>query len=93
MGIVRILFLADTHLGFDMPFKPRIKRRRRGPDFFAGFEQALKPAFQKKVDCVVHGGDLFYRSKVPAGLVSLAFEPLIRVASLGYPGIHCTRKS
>jgi exonuclease SbcD len=85
MGVIRILFLADTHLGFDMPFKPRIKRRRRGPDFFASFELALEPAFQKKVDCVIHGGDLLYRSKVPAGLVSLAFEPLIKVASSGIP--------
>ena len=32
---VRILFLADTHLGYDLPFRPRIKRRRRGPEFFA----------------------------------------------------------
>ncbi len=28
---VRILLLADTHLGFDLPFKPRVQRRRRGP--------------------------------------------------------------
>jgi hypothetical protein len=28
MGIIRILFLADTHLGFDLPFRPRIQRRR-----------------------------------------------------------------
>jgi hypothetical protein len=44
MGIIPILLLADTHLGFDLPFRPRIKRRRRGPDFFANFERALMPA-------------------------------------------------
>ena len=32
MGIVRILFLADTHLGFDYAFRPRIKRRREAED-------------------------------------------------------------
>ena len=37
MGIIRILFLADTHLGYDLPFRPRIQRRRRGPEFFANF--------------------------------------------------------
>ena len=35
MGLIRILLIADTHLGFDLPFRPRIKRRRRGLDFFA----------------------------------------------------------
>jgi DNA repair exonuclease SbcCD nuclease subunit len=85
MGIVRVLFLADTHLGFDLPFRPRIKRRRRGFDFFENFETALKPAFNGEVDFVVHGGDVLYRSKVPARLVEMAFEPLKRVADKGVP--------
>jgi exonuclease SbcD len=85
MGIARILFVADTHLGFDLPFRPRIQRRRRGPDFFANFERALAPARNGEVDCVVHGGDLLYRSKVPAKLVEMAFEPLKRVADNGIP--------
>ena len=85
MGLIRILFLADTHLGFDLPFRPRIKRRRRGPEFFANFERALEPALNGQVDCVVHGGDLLFRSKVPAKLVAMAFEPLKKVADLGVP--------
>ena len=36
----RILFLADTHLGIDLPARPRVERRRRGEDFFANFEAA-----------------------------------------------------
>ena len=85
MGIVRVLFLADTHLGFDLPFRPRIQRRRRGYDFFDNFETALKPALMGKVDCVVHGGDIFYRSKVPARLVEMVFEPLKQAADAGVP--------
>ena len=85
MGVIRILFISDTHLGFDYPFRPRIKRRRRGIDFFNNFEQALKPAFDGLVDCVVHGGDIFYRSKVPAKLVQMSFEPLQKVADKGIP--------
>ncbi|UCD77513.1 MAG: metallophosphoesterase, partial [Desulfobacterales bacterium] len=85
MGIIRILLLADTHLGFDFPLRPRIQRRRRGPEFFANFERALQPALNGQVDCVVHGGDLLYRSKVPAGLVAMAFEPLKKVADRGIP--------
>ena len=85
MGIIRILFLADTHLGFDLPFRPRIQRRRRGPEFFANFKHALQPAVKGRVDCVVHGGDLLFRSKVPPRLVAMAFEPLKQVADQGTP--------
>ena len=85
MGGVRVLLVADTHLGFDLPVRPRIERPRRGPDFFANFERALRPARQGKVDLVVHGGDLFFRSKVPAGLVEMALAPLVRVAGAGVP--------
>jgi DNA repair exonuclease SbcCD nuclease subunit len=85
MGVIRILFLADTHLGFDFPFRPRIERRRRGPEFFANYERALRPAMTGRVDGVVHGGDLLYRSKVPARLVDMALEPLRRVADQGVP--------
>ena len=87
MDSIRILFLADTHLGFDLPLKPRIKRRRRGPDFFKNYDLALQPAFQKKVDMVIHGGDLFYRSKIPDLLISMAFEPLVKIADSGVPVI------
>lgn len=85
MGVTRILLIADTHLGFDLPFKPRIQRRRRGPDFFSNYKQALKPALRGEVTCVIHGGDLFYRSKVPQKLVEMAFAPLKQIADLGIP--------
>lgn len=83
--MIKILFLADTHLGFDYTFKPRVIRRRRGIDFFKNYERALEPAFRGEVDLVCHGGDIFYRSKVPARLVDMAFEPLRRVADKGVP--------
>jgi DNA repair exonuclease SbcCD nuclease subunit len=82
---LRVLLLADTHLGFDDPARPRVVRRRRGPDFFARYEDALRPAMRGQVDLVVHGGDVLYRARVPAGLVQRAFEPLKRVADRGVP--------
>ena len=48
-AMVRVLLLADSHLGFDFTFKPRVQRRRRGEDFFKNFHTALKPALQ--ADC------------------------------------------
>ncbi len=83
--MIKILFLADTHLGFDYTFKPRIMRRRRGIDFFKNYERALEPAYRGEVDLVCHGGDVFYRRKVPARLVDMVFEPLRRVADKGVP--------
>lgn len=85
MSAVRVLFLADTHLGFDLPARPRVERRRRGHDFFANYLRALDVALAGGADLVVHGGDVFYRSRVPAGLVHEAFEPLRRVADAGVP--------
>jgi len=85
MYALNVLFLSDTHLGFDLPLKPRVKRRRRGIDFFRNYEQALQPAFSKEVDIVIHGGDLFYRSRIPNILISMAFESLIKIADSGIP--------
>lgn len=84
-AVARVLFVSDTHLGFDLPARPRVERRRRGPDFFANFERALAPALRGEADLVVHGGDLLYRSRVPAELVHRALQPLLRVAEAGVP--------
>jgi len=65
--------------------KPRIDRRRRGDDFFKNFHLALQPAFNKKVDLVIHGGDLFFRSRVHPKIVSDAFKPLLLIAEQGIP--------
>jgi DNA repair exonuclease SbcCD nuclease subunit len=62
-----------------------VVRRRRGDDFFQNFERALEPARTGEVDVVVHGGDLLYRSRVPAWLVETALAPLKRLASSGVP--------
>jgi DNA repair protein SbcD/Mre11 len=83
--VIRVLLLADTHLGFDEPSRPRSARTRRGPDFFACCERALEPARRGEVDLVVHGGDLLYRRRVPISLAARALEPLLAVADLGVP--------
>ena len=67
---IRILLLADTHLGL-------------GANHFRAYERVLEHA--RDVDLVVHGGDVFYRSRVKPGLVLRAFEPLKRIADRGVP--------
>ncbi|MBN1999239.1 metallophosphoesterase [candidate division KSB1 bacterium] len=82
---IKILLLADTHLGFDFPIKPRVQKTRRGPDFFSNYLKALRPALQGNVNMVVHGGDMFFRSRVHPLVVSMAFEPLLKIADAGTP--------
>ena len=80
---VRVLFLSDTHLGLDLPSRPRIERRRRGDDLFETFERALAPAVSGEASIVVHGGDLFYRSRIPAWLAERVFSRLADLADRG----------
>jgi DNA repair protein SbcD/Mre11 len=82
---IRVLLLADTHLGFDLPVRPRTGRRRRGYDFLANYATALEPALAGEVDLVVHAGDVFDRPSVVPTIAYQAYEPLRRVADCGVP--------
>ena len=84
-GNVRVLLVADSHLGFDLPVRPRVERRRRGHDFLANYARALEPALAGEVDVVIHAGDVFDRSSVVTSLAYQAFEPLRRIADRGIP--------
>lgn len=37
------------------------------------------------MDALIHGGDLFFRSKIPEQLANLVYEPLLKVAANGIP--------
>ncbi len=82
---IRILLLADTHLGFDLPARPRVERRRRGHDFLANYAAVLDPALTGEIDIVVHAGDVFDRPNVDSTVAYQALEPLRRVAERGVP--------
>ena len=90
---VKILFVADTHLGIDWPARPRVQRRRRGDDFFGNYLEVIETAKREEVHVLLHGGDLFYRSRVGQWLVARVFEPLLELADAGIsvlivPGNH-----
>ncbi len=82
---VRLLLLADSHLGIDLPRAPRVVRRRRGDDFARNYRRVVDRALRGDVDLVVHGGDLLYRSKVAAWLTEAAIAPLRELADRGVP--------
>lgn len=85
--MIKIVFFADTHLGVDFPINPKIKRRRRGEDFFTNFRKVLDFALSEKADFVLHGGDFFFRSKVPAPIVDKAYDILYDFAEQNIPFI------
>lgn len=90
---LRVVALADTHLGFDYPLRPRIVRPRRGEDFFANFARVLEHAAAVHADLVVHGGDVFFRSRVDARFVTRAYRMMRASADAGLtlavvPGNH-----
>jgi exonuclease SbcD len=85
MAKARIVFFADTHLGFDFPLNPRVERRRRGPDFFANFHRVLDYARQTRPDVVLHGGDVFFRARVPQLIVDKVYSDLFEFAGEGIP--------
>lgn len=84
---VRVLVLADTHVGVDHALHPRVERRRRGEDFLTSFERALVPALTGAADVVVHAGDVFDHPRVPPALVDRGLGHLRRVAAAGVPVI------
>jgi len=82
---LRLLLFADTHLGFDYPIRPRVQQRRRGPDFFANFHRVLDHARETRPDFVVHGGDLFFRARIPQQIVDMVYSDLLEFATEGIP--------
>ncbi|MBT3756926.1 MAG: DNA repair exonuclease [Candidatus Cloacimonetes bacterium] len=85
--MLKIVFFADTHLGVDYPIRPKIEQRRRGDDFFDNFKRVLDYAVEAEADLVLHGGDFFFRSKVPAPIVDKAYDVLYDFAKNGIPFI------
>ena len=53
--------------------RPRVNKRRRGEDFFKNFNTVLSYAKNNKVDLIIHGGDLFFRSKVPDSIIDRVY--------------------
>ncbi len=82
---INIIFFSDTHLGFDYPLRPRVNKPHRGEDFFKNFKAVLSYATINKVDLIVHGGDLFFRSKVPDPIVDRVYHTLTTFADSQIP--------
>lgn len=89
---MRILAIADTHLGFKAGRTP-VARKTTYNRMFEAFESILKAAYDEKADAVLHAGDLFNRSKPPRKVIARAYRLIEEVLNHGIrfvviPGNH-----
>ncbi len=82
---LRILHTADSHIGADLPARPRHNRPRRGDDLVQSFTRVLERATVEGVDLVLHAGDLFDMPKPSSRAMVEAAMPLMGVAAKGIP--------
>ena len=82
-GRVRIWHSADSHIGADLPVRPRCGRPRRGDDLVASFRRVMRRAIEQGCDLVIHAGDVFDCPR-PSGraLAAAARRVLLRHATL-----------
>ena len=83
--LLRILHIADSHIGAQLPARPRSRRPRRGDDFIASFRRVLDRAREFDVDLVLHAGDVFDEPSPSNAAISAAALPLLELAAAGLP--------
>lgn len=82
---IKIILFSDSHLGFDYPVKPRTVRRRRGGDFFNNHNFVMQYAKDINADLILHGGDFFFRTKIPEKIIAIAYDDLLNHAENQIP--------
>lgn len=83
--LLRVLHLADSHIGAQLPARPRLKIARRGDDIVRSYERVLARALEHEVDLVLHAGDVFDQPRPSSAAMAAAAGPLLRVAGAGVP--------
>jgi DNA repair protein SbcD/Mre11 len=83
---MRIVHLADTHLGFRQFHRVDEQGRNvREQDVYAAFARAIDQAIESKPDAVIHAGDLFDSYHPSAAALSAALDGLARLRDAGIP--------
>jgi len=77
---VKIIFFSDTHLGAAHTARPGRRKNHRSEDFTRCFETVIDHAVSSKADLLIHGGDMFNRSKPPADVVYRGYEKILQAA-------------
>ena len=89
---MRVLALSDTHFGY-MYGKTTKAKKQSIENMFRSFERTLEIAQNRDVELVLHGGDMFNRSKPPKNIISRAYKIIEKftetgIKFVGIPGNH-----
>ncbi len=89
---MRFLAIADTHLGYETG-KTSQARKFVYERMFGVFEEIVQIAKREKVDYILHGGDIFNRSKPRKKVVARAYKIIEQILAedIGFiiaPGNH-----
>ena len=89
---MRVLALSDTHFGYMYGNTARA-RKQSIENMFTAFKRTLEIAQNNDVELVLHGGDMFNRSKPPKDIISKAYKIIEKftetgIKFLGIPGNH-----
>jgi len=89
---MRFLAIADTHFGYEVG-RTTQARKFMYERMFEVFEEILNIARKEKVDYILHGGDIFNRSKPRKKVITRAFKLIeeILAEDIGFiivPGNH-----
>lgn len=85
---MRIVHLADTHLGyrqFSAKLDPVRKLGQRECDVYDAWHRAVDTAIELRPDAVVHAGDLFDSSRPTPRALAEALDGLGRLRDAGLP--------
>jgi DNA repair exonuclease SbcCD nuclease subunit len=83
---MKILHLADTHLGYSAYNKLDASGiNQRESDVYDAFGQIVDFALEKRVDLVLHSGDLFDTVRPSNRAISFAVRQLLRLSDAGIP--------
>ncbi|MDO5852304.1 MAG: exonuclease SbcCD subunit D [Methanobacteriaceae archaeon] len=80
---MKFAHLADTHLGYR-----QYNLQEREDDFYIVFEKIIDDIIEKKVDFILHNGDMFDASKPPIRTLIKAQKAFMKLQKAGIP-IYC----
>ncbi|MCK5024312.1 MAG: DNA repair exonuclease [Thermoplasmata archaeon] len=85
---MKILHLADTHIGYSAYNKlDENGINQREVDVYNAFNQIVDFAIEKKVDLVLHSGDLFDTVRPSNRAISFVVGQLLRLSNAGIPTV------
>jgi exonuclease SbcD len=85
---MRIVHMADTHLGFRQLHRVNdAGRNEREQDVYDAFEQAISKVIELAPDAVVHAGDLFDSYHPSSAALRVALDGFRRLREAGIPTV------